>query len=302
MQAGLIFNIQRYSVQDGPGIRTTVFFKGCPLSCAWCHNPEGLSSRPQLAVMESRCLRCGACHDACKHASASGASDGPCPTTDVRCDLCGECVEACPTEARQALGKRMSVEELMVELLRDRLFYDDSGGGVTFSGGEPLLQAEFLEAMLQRCHEEELHTAVDTSGFTSIAKLEAIVPWTDLFLFDLKHLDEELHLRLTGVSNKPVLENLRWLGEVHSNIWLRIPLIPGCTDDPSFLDAAAEFAAGLKGIRQVNLIPYHPTGVPKYQRLQLPSRFQSAVPLSVEMMASATDRFRARGLVVHASG
>ncbi len=252
--------------------------------------------------MESRCLRCGACHDACKHASASGASDGPCPTTDVRCDLCGECVEACPTEARQALGKRMSVEELMVELLRDRLFYDDSGGGVTFSGGEPLLQAEFLEAMLQRCHEEELHTAVDTSGFTSIAKLEAIVPWTDLFLFDLKHLDEELHLRLTGVSNKPVLENLRWLGEVHSNIWLRIPLIPGCTDDPSFLDAAAEFAAGLKGIRQVNLIPYHPTGVPKYQRLQLPSRFQSAVPLSVEMMASATDRFRARGLVVHASG
>ena len=219
MIRGRIFNVQRFSVHDGPGIRTTVFLKGCPLRCAWCHNPESIRGEVELSVAESRCIHCGQCVPACPtgrlrwlgegspaHASARALRKAP------ECTLCGSCVEVCPVEARQLVGRLQSVDELLAEVLEDRLFFDDSGGGVTFSGGEPLGQPEFLAAALDACRRHGLRTAVDTSGFCRQEDLLAVARRTDLFLYDLKHMDDERHRALTGVSNRRILDNLRALG------------------------------------------------------------------------------------------
>jgi pyruvate formate lyase activating enzyme len=281
MQSGLVFNIQRYSIQDGPGIRTTVFLKGCPLRCWWCHNPESQAPEPEITVIETRCTQCGECLSACPQSAAGGfrgtdfqsvdAGTVPilaerkwdCPPSLVRCTRCGACVEACPTEARQLVGRRMTVDEVLAEVLKDRLFYDDSGGGVTFSGGEPLVQPEFLMGLLAACRARAIHTAVDTSGYAPQEQLLSAAGLTDLFLYDLKTMDDARHLECTGVSNAAILENLIALGRVHQNIWIRIPIIPGFNDDAEQLDAAARFVASIPAVRQVSLLPYHPTGIHK---------------------------------------
>lgn len=266
MTRGRIFDIQRFSVHDGPGIRTTVFLKGCPLRCAWCHNPESIRAEPELAVLESRCIHCDRCVEACPtgRLAALEAGAGAVPA----CTLCGTCAAVCPAEARRLVGRSVTVDELLAEILRDRLFFDDSGGGVTFSGGEPVAQPDFLAAALEACRHQGVHTAVDTSGFCRRQDLLRAARWTDLFLFDLKHMDPVRHRELTGASNRRILENLEALAAVHQGIRIRVPVVPGMNDDPENLEATARFVASLPGVRRLDLLPYHRHGRHKRERLE----------------------------------
>ena len=280
MDRGLVFNIQRYCLHDGPGIRTTVFLKGCPLSCSWCHNPESQPRGPAIRVMESRCVRCGHCHEACPQEEQAVAhhdslpADVPPehrletqrPIIRADCTFCGACVDACPTGARQMVGREMTVDEVVAEVLHDRMFHDQSGGGVTLSGGEPLAQAPFVLRLLQALRRRSIHTALDTSGFAPRQVILDVAPWVDLFLYDVKCVDDQAHRRQTGVSNTLILENLKTLGAIHANIWIRIPLVSGFNLDDAQLDASARYVASIPGVQQVNLLPYHRMGTGKSQR------------------------------------
>jgi pyruvate formate lyase activating enzyme len=301
MESGLVFNIQKYSLQDGPGIRTTVFLKGCPLCCAWCHNPESQSARPEIIIVETRCTVCGECRRVCPFSQAIGG-EGPMPTRLDECTLCGECADACPTGARQLIGERKSVEEILQAVLQDRIFYDESGGGVTFSGGEPLTQPAFLKAALDACRAKGLRTAVDTCGFACTDVLLDVARRTDLVLYDIKHMDDAKHRQYTGVSNAPILENLKALSQAHANIWLRVPVIPGINDSDDNFDALSFFARGLGNIRQVNLLPYHKIGLPKFRRLSQSYSLESVEPPSAERMERAATLFRNQGLTVKIGG
>jgi pyruvate formate lyase activating enzyme len=292
---GLVFDIQRFSVHDGPGIRTTVFLKGCPLRCAWCHNPESHVARPELMVLESRCIHCGTCREVCPERIKHGGEKAVCV-------VCGTCVEACPTGARQIAGREIGVDDLVRELRRDRIFYDDSGGGVTFSGGEPLSQFDFLRAALIAARAEGFHTAVDTCGYGSKERLLEIAGHTDLFLYDLKLWDSEAHYRYTGVPNTGILENLRALGSVHPAIWIRIPVIPGVNDDLTNMDQTARFVATIPGVRQVNLLPFHRTGIQKFARLGRPFSFPDLEPPSREALAVLAKTFVERGVDTRIGG
>ncbi len=297
MPRGFVFNIQRYSLQDGPGIRTTVFLKGCPLCCEWCHNPEGRPLGKELLVLETRCLACGECRRACPFGQ-SFAGESVFPTRHPDCTYCGACVEACPTGARQMVGTEMAVADVMGEILKDRIFYEDSAGGATFSGGEPLLQHEFLGELLEECRARGIHSAVDTCGFGCTDHLLAVARLADLVLYDLKLMDDARHRQHTGVSNKPILENLKALDQIHRNIWLRVPVIPGVNDDAENLEGIARFASVMHGVRQVTLLPYHRTGVQKYRRLGSEYALDGLRPPSAETMVRAARVFRSSGLAV----
>ena len=271
MTQGLVFDIRKYSIHDGPGIRTTVFFKGCPLSCWWCHNPESQSSGHEVILHDNRCIRCGACVAACPH-QAIAWIDGEPITDRVICERCGTCVGECYSEARQIVGREMTVEQVMAEIAPDTAFYDESHGGVTFSGGEPLLQRDFLLALLQACQARELHTAIDTSGFASWDTVDQIRPFTDLFLYDLKLIDDERHHEFTGVTNQPILRNLQDLSALGHSIVIRIPIVPGLNDDDEAIRQMAEFIAALPNRHPIDLLPYHHIAVDKYLRLGKPYR------------------------------
>ena len=299
--SGTVFNVQRYSLQDGPGIRTTVFLKGCPLCCAWCHNPEGISPRTERVVVETRCLTCGECRKACEFGSTTPGSVALPPRVDA-CTDCGACVEACPTGARQALGESMTVTEVVREAARDRVFYDDSRGGVTVSGGEPLSQPNFLVALLERLASEGFHTALDTTGFGCTEHLLAAARHARLVLYDLKAFDDDRHRRLTGVSNRGILRNLLALDAAQGQIWIRLPIVPGFTDDRGELEAIAEFVAPLGSVRRVSLLPFHRTGLHKYERLGRVHDLTGVETPTAARMEQTAAIFRARGLVVQIGG
>ena len=263
---GLIFNVQRFSVNDGPGIRTTVFLKGCPLHCTWCHNPESLSSVREIALRADRCIQCGDCLSICKH-GAIYREDGLYLIQRERCIQCGDCSDVCAADARTLIGREMTVEEVMKEIRTDTSFFNQSGGGVTFSGGEPLLQHEFLSALLETCRLEGIHTTVDTTGFTSAAILKSIAKNTDLFYYDLKLFNDAKHRELTGVSNQIVLQNLKLLAAWNTRVIVRIPLIPTLNDDEENIRALGDFIASLHTIQEIHLLPYHRSGIDKYKRI-----------------------------------
>jgi pyruvate formate lyase activating enzyme len=301
MESGSIGHIQRFSLHDGPGIRTTVFFQGCPLACEWCHNPENRCPQPQVITVESRCIHCGGCAQVCPREEVGTSPVGGGGET-ADCRLCGACVEACPTGARQTTGRRMSVSEVLAEICKDAIFYQDSQGGVTFSGGEPLAQPEFLQSLLRACSAEGIHTAVDTCGFAAPEQALAVAAAADLMLYDLKIVDDAKHIRFTGVSNALILKNLEALGKSHGKVWLRIPIIPGLNDAEEDLDAMARFAACLSGVRQINLLPYHKTGVHKFARLGWAYELGHVAPPSPQDMESVARRFRAMGLPTKIGG
>lgn len=243
---GRILHLQRLSTEDGPGIRTTVFFKGCPLHCAWCHNPESLSSKPQVQWFAIRCLGCNTCLTVCRYHCLTRLDTGL-YIDQVHCNGCGDCAEACPAGAIELLGKSISVDELLAELCKDRAYYDKSGGGVTLSGGEPTLQADFAEALLHGLKEEGIATALDTCGLCPTENLDRLLPYTDLVLYDLKLFDADLHRQFTGSSNRQILDNLFHLRDVQRSrskpfrLWIRTPLIPETTTPIENLTALGRF-------------------------------------------------------------
>jgi pyruvate formate lyase activating enzyme len=301
LATGIVFDIRRYTLHDGPGIRTTVFLKGCALSCLWCHNPESQSSGPELILRESRCIRCGACVEACERGAITWTESGP-STDRSKCRACGTCATVCFAEARELAGRTMTVEQVMAEVERDVPFYEESSGGLTLSGGEPLLQPYFTAALLRAAKERGLHTALDTCGHASWKSLERLRHHVDLFLYDLKLMDDMRHQLFTGVSNRRILANLRALVERGHRVVLRVPVIPGINDDDENLRAVGVFAASLPGLAGVDLLPYHRTGVDKYARLDRKYPLPHTLAPVRERLDEIAGAFGAIGLVVGQGG
>lgn len=267
MVKGIIFDIKRYAIHDGPGIRTTVFLKGCPLRCQWCQNPEGQESKPEIMLRSTRCAKeCYACVSACPQGAIS--KNGRQVVFDKeKCDLCAKCEDACVYEALKIVGKEVTVQEVMDEIVKDRVFFDESGGGITFSGGEPLMQLDFLEALLEEIKKKNIHVTLDTSGYVSFEDLEKVSNKVSQFLYDLKIIDDEKHKKYTGVSNKLILENLRKLSERRKSVYVRIPLISSINDDDRSIQMFTEYLHTLKNIKQISLLSYHAGGCEKYKAL-----------------------------------
>ncbi len=263
---GTVLDIKRYAIHDGPGIRTTVFLKGCPLSCEWCHNPESQRDRPEILYYAERCTLCGTCISACKQGAISVVNHHLALDQSL-CIGCGNCVGVCPNGARELAGREMGVDQIVSEVIKDTLFYEESGGGVTFSGGEPLVQADFVRATASHCQRLDIHTALDTSGYASESDLMKVAGVIDLFLYDVKAVDDAVHLAYTGVSNRSILRNLRALDEMQKRIWIRFPLVPGVNDDEHSLSDFADLIASLKSVEGVQVLPYHRAGAAKYARL-----------------------------------
>lgn len=300
MISATTINIQKFSVHDGPGIRTTVFLKGCPLKCWWCHNPESQNKNHEIIYFEERCTRCGVCVKRCEE-NAIEIKDNVVIIDKNKCNLCGKCSDFCPSNAREYVGKEFTVRELMKEVIKDEVFYDESGGGVTFSGGEPLIYVEFLKEALQFCKDRGIHTTLDTCGYVKWESFERIVDKVDLFLYDIKMMNDEKHKKYTGVGNKLILENLNRLSERGCNIFVRMPIIAGVNDDDENINESVCYLSKLN-IIQVNLLPYHKMGMDKYKRLKMQYKLSGTEKPSDEKMNEIVKKFRKVGIKVKIGG
>lgn len=294
---GTIFDIKRYAIHDGPGIRTTVFLKGCPLRCPWCHNPESWLPTPEPALRVGRCRLCGACVEACS-AHATRRVNGRIVTDEALCIRCGRCVEACLADARRIIGREITVAEVLAELARDVIFFDESGGGATFSGGEPLMQPRFLAECLRACQKQGIRTAVDTTLHAQWDHIAAIIAAADIWLCDLKHMDSQIHRQVTGVGNELILANLRQLAAVAPQIIIRVPIIPGFNDGVKNVQATGTFVSSLGRVRQIDLLKYNRHGIDKAARLSTTPEMFTAQPLTDGQMQAIAEQLGSFGLEV----
>jgi pyruvate formate lyase activating enzyme len=287
---GMITNIQRASLHDGPGIRTTIFLKGCTMRCKWCHNPETINPQPEIQYFANKCIGCGQCVNVCQ-SGARRISGGTILFTRTVCHSCCKCIEICPTKALSLSGEKVSTERVLTELLKDYPFYLATGGGVTFSGGEPLYQIDFLKALLIGCRKAKIHTAVDTAGNVPWHSFLEIIPYVDMFLFDIKTLDPSVHKQVTGVDNHRLLDNLDKLSSSGASIRIRVPVIPGVNDTRCEMEKIAAFLKDKKGVHAVDILPFHQMAQHKYDSLaQFNNYFNVTIP-SAELMSSFNEVF-----------
>jgi pyruvate formate lyase activating enzyme len=308
----LITDIARFSVNDGPGFRTNVFFKGCPLNCEWCHNPETISKHPEIYWKKRLCVQCGACLDACpRDAIVPPIAPERSSSTEFsyhkiirnRCDRCMKCVEACHYEALQVTGKPMTVSMILDEVERDRLFYNNSGGGMTISGGEPTAHAEFCMALLKGAREQSLHTCLDTNGYCDFGVLRELAALSDIILYDLKHLDPVKHYEKTGVNNSLILKNLELLSSTGSEIWIRIPVVPGFNDTIEFHRETSVFLASLaRHVTRIDLLPFHNWCQDKYSWLGMDWSYRETDALDPSFLEIHAELYRQQGLTTTVGG
>lgn len=295
MSGALVSNIQRFSLDDGPGMRTTVFFKGCSLSCAWCHNPECIGSTPVLQFNGKQCASCGVCADKCPN-GAHAMKDGEHVFSREKCAACGKCAPACRKGALKQVGQPYEPEELLRELLKDRTYFSTSGGGITFSGGEPALLPEDTARIARLCKEAGLHVALDTAGHVPFRNYELLLPHVDLFLYDVKCFDPDLHKQWTGSDNVRILKNLKRLNGLRANLVIRVPVIKGFNDTPGEHEGISALLAPLNGVSLVELLPYHSYGAGKYETLGIGNTIADHTPPSKEFMEEALQKYTAKGL------
>jgi pyruvate formate lyase activating enzyme len=293
---GLLSNIQRHATEDGPGIRTTLFFKGCPMHCTWCHNPEAIRFAPELVWKERQCIGARDCLNACPRSALTLTRDGV-GIDRTKCDVCGECVEACPSAALEVIGRRYTVDEALEQSLLDRVFYEKSGGGVTLSGGEPASQPVFSLSLMERLRQASIHTALDTCGGVGWQHLGPLVERADLVLYDLKTFEEEVHFRHTGVPNALVLENARRIASLEKPMWIRTPIIPGCSDDEQNISHIADFIVQhLPTGERYDLLAFNKTCEPKYARLSRTFALAEEPLVPAKKMERLAEIARARGV------